>query len=541
MSAHGGSGSPPMKDGSSMMEDFLAGDMDALQDHFSLAYKLRALEMRAKATLAKRAELRSRAGSKDAADEVTSLLTPEEVQWLELLALIEGFKSSQDMAETMARVHGRADPDKFLAEIAVASRMMADEVEEAAKTAMDGLSDGQDTAIAGGQARAGEDPAAALLDEFDTGTQQTLLYPSGPGLVCNEEVNAKHEEAHRLMEKIRKEKCSIILGGEAGTAFRSPFGPAVCGASLDDLTAVSLEQLHVHHQGVLSNSYVCLTALLPAVMAGCPTSVVADETGQHIRLALYGTGASSVAEAQELLPVGARFALKNPYLKRCNDGWLGLRVDVPETLVRLDLLPLLPGQRLLVLGDGDFSFSASLLTDKEEDTCARKRKTRRGSREKGAASVTATSLDSLEDVLRKYGSAADSLAHLAQDPNATVLHGVDATALAKSPGFCFDTVVWNFPYPPEGTQATSQELAGLLGSFFSCVDNVLDCNSGINGCGGQVWLTLAEEQGGSTREVAGRDKRVGIESLAAQFGFELIEVRATAASSKIAGLSTDTL
>jgi hypothetical protein len=65
----------------------------------------------------------------------------------------------------------------------------------------------------------------------------------------------------------------------------------------------------------------------------CLWTLLADDTGQHVRIAVYNTGAATTAEAAVALPLGARFVLKNPFLKRCNDQWLGLRVDQPDDLV----------------------------------------------------------------------------------------------------------------------------------------------------------------------------------------------------------------
>jgi len=59
----------------------------------------------------------------------------------------------------------------------------------------------------------------------------------------------------------------------------------------------------------------------------------ADDTGRHVRIAVYNTGATTSAAAAAALPLGARFVFKNPFLKRCNDQWLGLRVDQPDDLV----------------------------------------------------------------------------------------------------------------------------------------------------------------------------------------------------------------
>ena len=119
----------------------------------------------------------------------------------------------------------------------------------------------------------------------------------------------------------------------------------------------------------------------------------------------------------------------------------------------------------------------------------------------------------------KYAAAGEALGSLSEDPGVTVLHGVDATDLPRAPGFSFGTVVWNFPYPDDVSLASAKRLReDLLGPFFACVGNVLED-------GGRVWLTLAEEQGGSTREVAGQRKNVDIESIAIEHGFELLEVR----------------
>lgn len=71
----------------------------------------------------------------------------------------------------------------------------------------------------------------------------------------------------------------------------------------------------------------------------------------------------------------------------------------------------------LVVGDGDLTFSAALL------------KVRRGAM--AATGFTATTYDSKEEVLAKYGrKAQDALAALVQQ-GTKVMHGVDATNLAK--------------------------------------------------------------------------------------------------------------
>jgi hypothetical protein len=58
------------------------------------------------------------------------------------------------------------------------------------------------------------------------------------------------------------------------------------------------------------------TVVVSAFMAACVTAIVNDTTGQHIRLAVYNTDAKNNDDARRFLPLGARFALKNPFLKR---------------------------------------------------------------------------------------------------------------------------------------------------------------------------------------------------------------------------------
>ena len=91
-------------------------------------------------------------------------------------------------------------------------------------------------------------------------------------------------------------------------------------------------------------------------------------------------------------------------------------------------------QKILVVGDGDFSFSHGLVKH-------------RGGQ---GAGLTLTSYDSSPQVLGKYKTAKDNLAK-AKAAGATILHGVDATNLAKTFNAGddtgkFDRIVFNFPH-----------------------------------------------------------------------------------------------
>eukprot|EP00854_Cymbomonas_tetramitiformis_P009416 gene9416-11154_t len=334
--------------------------------------------------------------------------------------------------------------------------------------------------------------------------------PSVSGLPSNPEVDAYHQHCAEIARQISGELyCDLGCG--------SPFGRETSGAGLEELSRISLEELLPEGLAPVTGHKLLLTVVLPAYKAASIMAVVADHTGQRVRLAVYGTDAGSEEEAQRLLPVGARFALRNPLLKRCQDHWLGLRVDYPEDLVRLD--PPLTG-RVLVLGDGDFSFSAAL---------ARLNAAPEPGGGGPPARITATSLDSRGDVLGKYCGAEGNLESLGLDPNVEVWHGVDATQLSELGAQLQDEelwrcVIWNFPYPvlPRGRGAGSvlaSYAAGgeLLRQFLRSVDAVL-------APGGEVRVTLAAKQGGTTREAAASLPGWNAEEAAAEVGFDLWEV-----------------
>ena len=78
------------------------------------------------------------------------------------------------------------------------------------------------------------------------------------------------------------------------------------------------------------------------------------------RCSRWSEGRGLTVDGMKTLPIGGRFMLKNPFLKIFDDGWLGLRVDQPSYFeIRTLDVPLLLGD-ILVMGDGDFSYSAAL-------------------------------------------------------------------------------------------------------------------------------------------------------------------------------------
>ncbi|KDO33928.1 hypothetical protein SPRG_01807, partial [Saprolegnia parasitica CBS 223.65] len=112
-----------------------------------------------------------------------------------------------------------------------------------------------------------------------------------------------------------------------------------------------------------------------------------------------------------------------------------------------------PADRILVLGDGDFSFSKGLVAH------------RGGS----GVNLVATSYDSTSEVRKKYPNAAACIQSITQ-AKAHVLHGVDATKLSKLPHSdavpaLFDYIIFNFPH--SGEQRVHINRALLLDFFES--------------------------------------------------------------------------
>lgn len=157
----------------------------------------------------------------------------------------------------------------------------------------------------------------------------------------------------------------------------------------------------------------------------------------------------------------------------------------------------------LILGDGNFSFSLSLLKILSSNF-----------------KLVATSLEAQSNVLRRK-QAGDNLSKLIQFENAHVLHEVDCTKLSnyevlKEISPTYDRVIFNFPHI--GGKSKIQCNRILLKDFFvSLVESQLLSDAG------EVHLTLCHGQGGTP----GEDSQRGYENswkaveMAAEGGFVL--------------------
>ena len=100
-------------------------------------------------------------------------------------------------------------------------------------------------------------------------------------------------------------------------------------------------------------------------------------------------------------------------------------------------------ERILVVGDGDFSFSRGLVTHLGTGD-----------------NLVLTSFDTGKQLTEKYPHAKANVEY-ARKHGATVLHGVDATNLdAAFPDESFDRIVFNFPHsgtpPPRASTPPTQ-------------------------------------------------------------------------------------
>ncbi|ETW01844.1 hypothetical protein H310_06415 [Aphanomyces invadans] len=170
--------------------------------------------------------------------------------------------------------------------------------------------------------------------------------------------------------------------------------------------------------------------------------------------------------------------------------YFGTRVS--SDLVALRLTAQLPPHNVLIVGDGNFSYSKALTNSFQRDGIP-------------PSSIIATSLDSHDDIEYMYPSAAASLSFL-RAAGVRVLHQVNATALANyktafNVHAGFDRIVFNFPHFADGgnTRNKISKHREFLKEFFMSCQSVL-------APGGQIWLSLCEGQGGTPADTLQRNE-----------------------------------
>ena len=140
-------------------------------------------------------------------------------------------------------------------------------------------------------------------------------------------------------------------------------------------------------------------------------------------------------------------------------------------------------ERILIVGEADFSWSASLLTTGGGGNAAVPERRRR---------LTTTSFDALVTLQGKYGAAAiESHVGALKRAGASVLHEVDATSLGSLPALQlrgpFDLIVFHFPHcgTDHGLHASIADNRALLRGFLEEV-----ARPEVLAADGEVHLTL---------------------------------------------------
>ncbi|KAJ3156770.1 hypothetical protein HDU86_003536 [Geranomyces michiganensis] len=126
--------------------------------------------------------------------------------------------------------------------------------------------------------------------------------------------------------------------------------------------------------------------------------------------------------------------------------------------------------RILLLGEGDFSFALALAAGLAS-----------------GANIVATSFDSLKDATAKYPSVPATLKEL-KATGATILHGIDATRLATSKPLIadttasgpFDRVIFQFPHKGGSAPEDVAENRAMLKAFLSQVQSHLAANAEVH-------------------------------------------------------------
>lgn len=151
-------------------------------------------------------------------------------------------------------------------------------------------------------------------------------------------------------------------------------------------------------------------------------------------------------------------------------GSNGSKAQVKKTHI---LIPFEKTDRILFVGEGNFSFAASCVEHHLEH----------------AEDIVATSYDSERVVLEKYTDAVEHISAI-RDCCGTVLHDIDATKLDRHFGLgkqLFDVVLFLFPHVAAGIADEDRNILTnqrMLTAFFKSVGRIL-------APGGTVAVTLA--------------------------------------------------
>ena len=163
------------------------------------------------------------------------------------------------------------------------------------------------------------------------------------------------------------------------------------------------------------------------------------------------------------------------------------------------------GKDVLVLGDGDFSYSVALRRLTTDSSCR----------------ITTSTRASTEELARAFPTAERNTRQL-EESGVGVLYSVDATDLPRSLHGGFDTVIFNFPHI-DGKQNIRYNRELLLG-FLSSSKKALRAGGGE---GGEIQVSLTSPQSGvSACNTTGWDQSWKLALQAAEAGLYIAGERA---------------
>lgn len=128
-------------------------------------------------------------------------------------------------------------------------------------------------------------------------------------------------------------------------------------------------------------------------------------------------------------------------------------------------------QKVLLLGEGDFGFAASLAKILPE----------------GGKGIVATSFDSAKEVKKKYKKASENILE-AQRAGVKIVHGVDAQGIDPKlggPPDQFQYIIFNFPFVPGDRSGAKTRNMDMLAAFMRSASRAL-------APGGKIYVTSKE-------------------------------------------------